>query len=99
MDARWCQGLTTDRTFGHGIIDYNGILVGHLIIFHIGPAQAFNRLAGVMFVGNGKIRIAGDGLAATRAPEAHQRAKNRFDKQINYNQKAPFAVCMQLEKY
>ena len=52
-----------------------------------------------MFVGNGKIRIAGDGLAATRAPETHQGAKDRFDKQINYNQKTPFAVCMQFEGY
>ncbi len=99
MDARWCQGLATDRTFGYGIIDYNCILVGFLIIFHIAFAEAFNRLAGVMFVRYCKIRIAGDGLAAIGAPEAHQGAKNRFDKQIHYNQKTPFAVCMQFEKY
>ena len=61
-------------------------------------AEAFNRLAGVMFVWYRKIRIAGDGLAATRAPEAHQCAKDRFDKHINDNQKTPFAVCMQFEK-
>jgi len=99
MDARWCQRLTTNRTFGYGIIDHNCILVGYLIIFNIAFAQAFNRLAGVMFVRYRKIRIAGDGLAAIRAPEAHQCAKDRFDKDINDNQKTSFAVCMQFEKY
>lgn len=72
---------------------------GFLIIFHIAFAQALNRLAGVMFVRDGKIRIAGDGLAAICAPETNQCAKDRFDKHIHYNQKTPFAVCMQFEKY
>ena len=98
MDARWRQGSATDRTFGYAIIGHNRIFVGFLIIFHIGPAEAFNRLAGVMFVRYRKIRIARDGLAAICAPEAHQCAKDRFHKHINYNQKTPFAVCMQFEK-
>ena len=79
MDARWRQGSATDRTFGYAIIGHNRIFVGFLIIFHIGPAEAFNRLAGVMFVGNCKIRIKGEGLAAARTYEPNQTAVGCFD--------------------
>jgi len=54
-------------------------------------------LPGIVFVGNGKIRVTGDGLSTPRTGKSNQRAINGVYQHIHDDQETPFPVCMYFE--
>ena len=98
MDGLWSQSTFGLRISRRAVVDHHRLLVSHIVGFEVIGGKSHEALAGVMFVGNCKTGVKGEGLAATGTSESNQRTKSGLDQHFDDDQKLPFPVCVDLEQ-